>query len=56
MTMYDYDFLSVANKNSDNDEQLCDTTIWNYYDLDVGFQGHLRSHVMMGIESSYMAS
>ena len=54
---FTYDFLSVVNSNyMARKHRFEDTDVWKCLDLDLTFQGHQRSKVMRGIESSHMTS
>ena len=52
-----YDFLSVVNSiYVAGKHRFEDTAVWKYRDLDLTFQGQLRSKIMRGNESSHMTS
>ena len=54
---FTYDFLSVGNSiYVANKHRFEDTAVWKYHDLGLTFQGHPRSKVMRGNESSHMTS
>ena len=54
---FTYDFLSVVNSNyMARKHRFEDTGLWKYCDLNLTFQGHPRSKVIRGNESSHMTS